>query len=51
MRNFASCSFPPEDLAYAIANYLASAPQAVEPFIHGVMFYLNASKNDKTNKI
>ena len=44
MRNFASCSFSPEDLANAIANFLASAPQAVDPFLAGVMRYLNSPR-------
>lgn len=49
MRNFASCSFSPEDLANAIANFLACAPQAVEPFFDGVMTCLDSQEKWPTD--
>lgn len=45
MRNFASCSFLPDDLASAIANFLMAHPDCAIPFINGCDTFVNAIKS------
>lgn len=40
--NFASCSFRPDDLAYAVANFLMAHREAAIPFICGVQMFNDA---------
>lgn len=45
MANFASCSFRPDELAFAVANFLLSRPGAAIPFISGCNMFLKAIKS------
>lgn len=40
--NFASCSFRPDDLAYAVANFLLVHREAAIPFICGCQMFNDA---------
>lgn len=42
MANFASCSFRPDDLAFAIADFLLAHREAAIPFICGVQMFNDA---------
>ena len=42
MRNFASCSFRPDDLAFAVANFLLAHREAAIPFICGCKMFNDA---------
>lgn len=45
MANFASCSFRPDELAFAIANFLMAHREAAIPFISGCEMFLKAPKS------
>lgn len=42
MANFASCSFRPDDLAFAVANFLLAHREAAIPFICGCKMFNDA---------
>lgn len=42
MANFASCSFRPDDLAFAVADFLLAHREAAIPFICGVQMFNDA---------
>ena len=42
MPNFASCSFRPDDLAFAVANFLMRHREAAIPFISGCQMFMDA---------
>lgn len=42
MANFASCSFRPDELAFAVANFLMAHREAAIPFICGCQMFNDA---------
>ena len=46
MANFASCSFRPDDLAFAVANFLLAHREAAIPFICGCKMFNDAIHNE-----
>ena len=42
MKNFASCSFRPDELAFAVANFLMAHREAAIPFICGCQMFNDA---------
>ena len=45
MANFASCSFRPDELAFAVANFLMAHRDAAIPFISGCDIFLKVIKS------
>lgn len=48
MRNFASCSFRPDDLASAIANFLMAHREYAISFINGCDMFVKAAIKSRT---
>lgn len=42
MANFASCSFRPDELAFAVANFLMAHREAAIPFMCGYQMFIDA---------
>lgn len=42
MANFASCSFRPDELAFAVAKFLMAHREAAIPFISGCQMFIDA---------